>query len=70
MANAPQPARRRRALTLVGAVVAAPLATLAFSGSAQAAELTPIAEYLDTTVADTEAQLGGALDALGLEAAE
>lgn len=70
MANAPQPARRRRALTLVGAVVAAPLATLAFTGSAQAAELTPVAEYLDTTVADTEAQLGAVLDALGLEAAE
>ena len=33
MADAPRPARRHRALTLVGAVVAAPLATLAFSGS-------------------------------------
>lgn len=69
MANAPQPARRR-ALTLVGAVIAAPLATLAFTGSAQAAELTPVAEYVDTTVADTEAQVGAVLDALGLEAAE
>ncbi|MEQ3550977.1 hypothetical protein WIS52_10875 [Pseudonocardia nematodicida] len=65
MANAP---RRRRALTLVGAAIAAPLATLAFAGSAQAAELTPVAEYLDETIADTESQIGEVLDALGLEA--
>ncbi|MEV1292812.1 hypothetical protein [Pseudonocardia sp. NPDC049635] len=70
MANAPQPARRRRALTLVGAAIAAPIATLAFTGSAQAAELTPVAEYLDAAVADTSAQIGAALDELGLAAAE
>ncbi|ALL81649.1 MULTISPECIES: hypothetical protein [unclassified Pseudonocardia] len=68
MANAPQPARRRRALTLVGAAVVAPLATLAFTGSAQAAELTPVAEYIDDTVADTDAQVGAVVDALGFEA--
>lgn len=68
MAHAPRPARRHRTLTLVGAVVAAPLATLAFSGSAQAAELTPVAEYLDETVAGTSAQVGAVVDALGFAA--
>ncbi|MEJ8278994.1 hypothetical protein [Pseudonocardia spirodelae] len=68
MATAPQPARRRRALALVGAVVAAPLATLAITGTAQAAELTPVAEYVDDTVADTDAQIGAVVDALGFEA--
>ncbi|TCK27092.1 hypothetical protein [Pseudonocardia endophytica] len=70
MANAPQPARRNRRKAVVAGLVAAPLAVLAFSGSAQAAELTPVAEYLDQTVADTEAQLGAVLDDLGLKAAE
>ncbi|GAA4965071.1 hypothetical protein WHI96_02870 [Pseudonocardia tropica] len=68
MAHAPQPARRRRALALVGGVVAAPLAALALTGTAQAAELTPVAEYLDDTVADTDAQIGAVVDALGFEA--
>ncbi|ANY06441.1 hypothetical protein [Pseudonocardia sp. HH130630-07] len=65
MATAP---RRRRTLAIVGAAIAAPLATLAFTGSAQAAELTPVAEYLDETVADTDAQIGAVVDALGFEA--
>lgn len=67
MTHTAKPARRR-ALTLVGAVIVAPLATLAFAGSAQAAEVTPIAEYVDTTVADTEAQIGAVVDALGFSA--
>ena len=71
MANAPQPARRnaRRNAVLAG-IVAAPLAVLAISGAAQAAELTPVAEYLDQNVADTEAEVGAVLDDLGLKAAE
>ncbi|OLL75291.1 hypothetical protein Ae168Ps1_3692 [Pseudonocardia sp. Ae168_Ps1] len=52
----------------MGAAVVAPLATLAFTGSAQAAELTPVAEYIDDTVADTDAQVGAVVDALGFEA--
>ncbi len=68
MAHAPQKARRRRALALVGGVVAAPLAALALTGTAPAAELTPVAEYLDDTVADTDAQIGAVVDALGFEA--
>ncbi|MFP5020886.1 hypothetical protein [Pseudonocardia phyllosphaerae] len=66
MANAPKPARRR-ALGLAAAVVAAPLATLAFTGSAQAAEITPIAQYVDKTVADTETEVGSVVDDLGLK---
>lgn len=71
MANAPRPARRtpRRTAVLVG-LVAAPLSVLALSGAAQAAELTPVAEYLDRGVADTEAEVGAVLDDLGLKAAE
>jgi hypothetical protein len=71
MANAPQPARRnaRRKAALVG-LIAAPLSVLAFSGAAQAAELTPVAEYVDQNVADTEAEIGAVVDDLGLEAAE
>ncbi|OLM11772.1 hypothetical protein Ae505Ps2_1897 [Pseudonocardia sp. Ae505_Ps2] len=52
----------------MGGVVAAPLAALAFTGTAQAAELTPVAEYLDETVAATDAQVGAVVDALGFEA--
>lgn len=49
-------------------VSAAVWRTLAFSGSAQAAEITPIAEYLDDTVATTSAQVGAVVDALGFAA--
>lgn len=31
-------------------------------------EITPVAEYLDETVADLESEIGAAIDALGLEA--
>ena len=58
-ATSPSPIAAGRALALG---VAAP--------AANAAERTPVAQYLDQTVADTEAEIGGALDALGLEAAE
>ncbi len=72
MAHAPRPRRSKKAVLGGAAValVAAPAVMLGVSGTASAAELTPIAEYLDGAVADTEAQLGGALDSLGLEAAE
>ena len=54
---------------LAVAAVFTPLLMLGFAGAASAAaEITPIAEYIDTTVADTEAEIGGALDALGLAA--
>ncbi|MET0191453.1 MAG: hypothetical protein ABW212_20805, partial [Pseudonocardia sediminis] len=72
MAHAPQPRRSKKAI-LGGAalaLVAAPAVWLGVAGSASAAELTPVAEYLDQTVADEEASIGAALDALGLEAAE
>lgn len=41
--------------------VAVPLLVLGVSGQASAAELTPIAEYLDAAVADTSASLVKAL---------
>ena len=53
---------------LAVAAVFNPLLMMGFAGAASAAEITPIAEYIDTTVADTEAEIGGALDALGLAA--
>ncbi|GAB2752268.1 hypothetical protein [Amycolatopsis magusensis] len=46
----------------VGATV--PLAALTLSGSASAAELTPIAEYLDATIASTSKALISALATL------
>ncbi|MBN6036491.1 hypothetical protein [Amycolatopsis sp. 195334CR] len=46
----------------VGAAV--PFAALALSGSASAAELTPIAEYLDATIASTSKALISALATL------
>jgi hypothetical protein len=33
-------------------------------------ELTPVAEYLDDTVADLESELGGVVDAIVLEVAD
>ena len=41
---------------------------LGLAGSASAAEITPIAEYVDSTVADLLSTVGGVLDALGLAA--
>ncbi len=55
---------------VLAGLVAAPLSALALSGAAQAAELTPVAEYVDQNVADTEAEVGAVLDDLGLKAAE
>lgn len=72
MAHAPRPRRSKKAI-LGGAalaLVAAPALMLGVAGTASAAELTPVAEYLDGAVADEEAAIGGALDSLGLEAAE
>ena len=54
----------------LAALVGPALALGVAAPAANAAELTPVAQYLDQTVADTEAEIGGALDALGLEAAE
>ncbi|MFC5065879.1 hypothetical protein [Actinomycetospora atypica] len=53
---------------LAVAAVVTPLLMLGFAGAASAAEITPIAEYVDTTVADTEAEIGAVVDALGFEA--
>lgn len=54
----------------LAALVGPALALGVAAPAANAAELTPVAQYLDHTVADTEAEIGGALDSLGLEAAE
>lgn len=60
-----------RTLRLAFAVLAGPALTIGVAApAASAAELTPVAQYLDHTVSDTEHELGGALDSLGLEAAE
>ena len=39
---------------------------IGFSLPADAAEITPIAQYVDHTVSSTESELGGALAALGI----
>ncbi|MEJ2866601.1 hypothetical protein WCD74_02415 [Actinomycetospora sp. OC33-EN08] len=60
-----------RSLRLGFAVLFGPALALGVAApAANAAEVTPIAEYLDQTVADTEAEVGAVLDDLGLEAAE
>lgn len=41
---------------------------LGLTGTASAAEITPIAEVVDSTVADLSSTLGAVLDALGLAA--
>ncbi|MBQ6641565.1 MAG: hypothetical protein IJH84_11110 [Saccharopolyspora sp.] len=50
------------------AATAVPALMIGLALPANAAELTPIAEALDATVADTLSSVGGALDALGLAA--
>lgn len=50
------------------AVVGPALAVGIAAPAASAAELTPVAQYVDHTVSDTEHEAGGALDSLGLEA--
>ena len=62
-----KPSRRALRLTLAAAVGPA-LALGVAAPAAQAAELTPVAEYVDHTVADTEHEVGGAVDELGLAA--
>lgn len=59
---------KRRIAGLAAAVVAAPLVMLGATGTANAAEITPIAEYVDDTVADLSSTIGAVVDALGFEA--
>ncbi|KAA1027974.1 hypothetical protein Ae406Ps2_4129 [Pseudonocardia sp. Ae406_Ps2] len=59
---------KRRIAGLAAAAVAAPLLMLGLTGTASAAEITPIAEVVDSTVADLSSTLGAVLDALGLAA--
>ncbi|MBB4682526.1 hypothetical protein [Amycolatopsis jiangsuensis] len=64
MTDQPPTARHRwLKRTLVTGAFAVPMLALA-GGSASAAELTPIAEYLDSTVASTSASLVSALATL------
>ncbi|RRO14733.1 hypothetical protein EIL87_18510 [Saccharopolyspora rhizosphaerae] len=49
-------------------VLAVPALMIGLALPANAAELTPIAEAVDATVADTLSSVGAALDALGLAA--
>ena len=49
------------------AAATVPALMLALAGPASAAELTPIAEAVDGTVADTLSTLGDVLDGAGLE---
>lgn len=51
----------------VATAAAVPALMLALAGPANAAELTPIAEAVDGTVADTLSTVGDVLDAAGLE---
>lgn len=63
--------QKKTALRLGFAAIAGPALALGVAApAAHAAELTPLAQYGDHTVADTEAELGAVLDDLGLEAAE
>lgn len=59
---------KRRIAGLAAAAVAAPLVMLGATGTANAAEITPIAEYVDDTVADLSSTVGAVVDALGFEA--
>ncbi|WP_243789450.1 hypothetical protein [Saccharopolyspora gloriosae] len=59
---------RSRVRRIAFAAVAVPTLMVGLALPANAAELTPIAEALDATLADTLSSVGGALDALGLAA--
>jgi len=62
-----QPASPIRQLARAGAVAAASTGlVVGLSLPADAAEITPIAQYVDHTVSSTESELGGALAALGI----
>ncbi|WP_216217774.1 hypothetical protein [Amycolatopsis aidingensis] len=54
-------ARRWTLRGVAVSAIAVPLLALGLGGQASAAELTPIAEYLDQTIADTSAALVQAL---------
>ncbi|MBW0114977.1 hypothetical protein [Pseudonocardia abyssalis] len=57
MSKLPSSRRRTIATRVAVGVVAVPALLLGLGGAAQAAELTPVAEYLDGVVADTDADL-------------
>jgi hypothetical protein len=60
---------KKSTLRVAFAAVAVPAAVTGFAApAANAVELAPYAHQLDHDVADTEAEVGGALDALGLAA--
>ncbi|NMO93113.1 hypothetical protein [Actinomycetospora sp. TBRC 11914] len=60
-----------RTLRFAFAAVAGPALAVGIAApAANAAELTPVAKYVDHNVSDTEHEVGGALDSVGLEAAE
>lgn len=61
-------ATRSRGRRIAFAAVAVPTLMIGLALPANAAELTPIAEALDATLADTLSSVGAALDALGLAA--
>ncbi len=52
----------------LGAIALPGIALGVAAPAASAAELTPIAQYTDHTVSDTEHEAGGAIDELGLAA--
>jgi hypothetical protein len=60
---------KKSTLRLAFAAVAVPAAVTGFAApAANAVELAPYAEQLDADVAATEAEVGVAIDALGLDA--
>lgn len=60
---------KKSTMRLAFAAVAVPAAITGFAApAANAAELAPYAEQLDSDVAATEAEVGAAIDALGLAA--
>ena len=60
---------KKSTLRVAFAAVAVPPAVTGFAApAANAIELAPYAEQLDTDVAATEAEVGAAIDALGLAA--
>ncbi|HSK60791.1 MAG TPA: hypothetical protein VK935_17250 [Actinomycetospora sp.] len=60
---------KKSTLRLAFAAVAVPAAVTGFAApAANALELAPYAHQLDTDVAATEAEVGAAIDALGLAA--
>lgn len=60
------PTTRRRIGRAAALVTASGGLMVGLSLPADAAEITPVAQYLDHTVSSTESELGGALAALGI----